>query len=476
MGVVTLGACDVARGTTSPAPDSTEVVATEHLPVTSAGQSHSTESSALTATSTPDASQGTIGSTEETTSSTSEPSDPALRVTGRVIDFWEHPVPNVPVHIGPREALTDDSGEFTIEGVPSEYDLSLAVRIVGEVSEVYAWHYIGLTRRDPTLQIYKGLNQHTAPLELSFTGFDPDAGWRGEVAVGGQHGQRAYPLGDDVATTLGWRGPAEQVSPVRVLMWSTTEEAPRAPAEYLYSAASEVTLSESVTASVAISITEPFTPLSTHRVGFTTTNAPNTSHLATAYVRFDGGPSIQVAQEPRLSATTDPFLVTVPRIPDASVTLAALSGNGANDTPFVITYAPQLTNAETPALTFPTVSELESPAPDAEGVTTDTPFTWSDTAGTYVVMFEDLAVYQTVFVVTAEPTVTVPDLEHLAVYYPHGGAYRWAVESHGLATSVDQLCERGYLDPFSGDFLYPIGPRAGEGSFWRSEGRTFEFD
>jgi hypothetical protein len=135
-----------------------------------------------------------------------------------------------------------------------------------------------------------------------------------------------------------------------------------------------------------------------------------------------------------------------------------------------------MTSAETVTLTFPTVAALELPADTAADVTLSTAFTWSDTAGTYVVVFEDLAVYQTVFVVTGEPTTTVPDLEHLGIYYPHDGPYRWTVESHGIAESLDELCQAGYLDPFSGDFLYPIGPSAGEGRFWRTEARTFKFD
>jgi hypothetical protein len=402
--------------------------------------------------------------------------DPAQRVTGRVIDFWEHPVPNVPVHIGERKAMTDAGGAFTIEGVPNEYDIALAVRIVGDVTEVYAWHYVGLTRRDPTLQIYKGLSQHTTPLALEFTGFDPDLRWRGEVGLGGQHGQRSYPIGEDIETVAGWRGPGEQTSPLRVLLWNRTEEAPNTPAEYLFANASTVALSDAEPSTVRVALPESPAPLPKFEVGFTTTNAPNTSHLATGYVRFDEGPSIQVAQVPRLSDTTDPFLLNVPQLTDASVTLAALSGNGASSTSFVITYATELETPGTVSLTFPTVATLDAPADAAIAVTSSTPFTWDDTAGTYIVVFEDLAVYQTVFVVTADPSASVPDLEHLGIYYPHDGPYRWSVESHGTATSLDELCEAGYLDPFSGDFLYPIGPRAGQGRFWRTQARTFKFD
>lgn len=372
--------------------------------------------------------------------------------------------------------MTDAYGAFTVNDVPNEYDVSLAVRIVGDTTEVYAWHFVGLTRRDPTLQIYKGLSQHTAPFTLAMTGFNPEARWRGEVGLGGQHGQRSYPLGESIETVAGWRGPGEQTSPVRVLLWSTTEEAPNTPAQYLFTDARTLPLADSQAATLAVTLPDTFDPLPHFAVGFTTIDAPNTSHLATSYVRFAGGPSIQVAQVPRLSDTTEPFVVNVPQLADASTTLAALSGNGANSTSFVITYAPQLSAPETVSLAFPTVAPLDAPADAVEGVTTSTQFTWKHTAGTYIAVFEDLAVFQTVFVVTDEPATTVPDLKALGIYYPHDGPYRWTVESHGVAQSIDELCEAAYLDPFSGDFLYPIGPRSGQGRFWRTEARTFKFD
>lgn len=419
-----------------------------------------------------------LGSASETTAlaSLDTTGDSAQRVNGRVVDFWEHPVPNVPIRIGEHEALTDAEGRFAVEGVAEEYDVSLAVRIVGEVAEVYAWHYVGLTRRDPTLQIYKGLSQRTSPFSLTFSGFQSDARWRGEVGFGGQHGQRSYPIGDDIETLAGWRGPSEQTSPLRLLLWRTTEEAPNTPAQYLFTNSTTVALADAKPAAATVMLPEMPEPLPDFDVGFTTTNAPNTSHLATGYVRFGHGPSIQVAQIPRLSDSTQPFSVKVPQLPDASVTVAALSGNGANQTSFVVTYATQLTAPATAALTFPTVAALESPADATANVSLATPFTWSDTGGTYVAVFEDLAVYQIVYVVTEAPMVTVPDLEALGIYYPRGGPYRWSVESHGRASSVDELCAAPYLDPFSGDFLYPIGPRAGDGRFWRTEARTFEFD
>lgn len=403
--------------------------------------------------------------------------DLASRVQGRLIDFWGHPVPGVEMRVGRREVTTDDAGNFTADGVDACYDVTLALRILGDVSELYGWHFVGLTRRDPVLQVYKALPQHTAPFTFNITGLEQDARWRGELALGGQHGQRAFPLSESLETVAGWRGPSPQDSALRLLLWTTSEDNPSVPSAYLHTEARTLELAEAEPVVVDVTLPQAPTPLPAFPVAFTTTGAPGTSHLATSYLRFDQGPSIQLAQVPRLSDDTVPFTALAPDLDGTSVTLAALSGNGSNSSNFVITYAAQLQTETTVNLTFPPVSDLTTPDDAMTGVDYDTPFTWTNTAGTYVMVLEDLGVFQTVFVVTSEPHAQVPNLEHLGIYYPHDGSYRWTVESHGDAADIDELCGgSGYLDPFSGDFLYPIGPRSGSGRFWRSVPRNFAFD
>lgn len=403
--------------------------------------------------------------------------DTLSRVQGRLIDFWGHPVPNVEMRVGKRNVTTDEYGNFTADGVDAPYDVTLALRILGDVTELYGWQFIGLTRRDPVLQVYKALAQHTAPFNFSVAGLEQDERWRGEVAIGGKHGQRAYPISESLETVAGWRGPSPQDSALRLLLWTTAEEDPRVPSAFLHTETRTVTLSEAEAVAVEFALPEAPTPLPAFPVAFTTTNAPEVSHLATSYLRFNHGPSIQLAQVPRLSDDTEPFTALAPQLPDSSVTLAALSGNGAIGTNFVITYASQVQADKTVNLTFPSVSDLTTPDSAVTDVTYDTPFTWTDTAGAYVFVLEDLGVYQTVFVVTSEPEARVPNLEHFGIYYAHGGSYRWTVESHGDAEDIDDLCaEPGYLDPFSGDFLYPIGPSSGRGRFWRTAARNFAFD
>lgn len=398
-------------------------------------------------------------------------------VRGRVIDFWGHVVPGVQLLVDNREATTDDAGAFTIEGVPATYDVSLAVRILGEVTETYGWHFVGLTRRDPTLQIYKGLSQHTTPLTIHTSGLDANARWRGQLALGGQHGQRAYSLASQVDTIAGWRGPDTHTSPVQILVWSASEENTAYPESFLYSETRALELTQEVPIAIDVNVPASAEPLSSFRVALTTQDAPGSSHLAASYLRFAAGPSIQLTQIPRLSDASEPHVTLAPRLPDTSITLAAFSGNGAPDMEFSVTYANGVTDEEPAVLPFPGVAALLGPEDQAIGVDSTTPFSWTDTGRAYVVAFEDLDFYQTVFVVTTDETAHVPELTKLGIYYPHDGTYRWTVETHGAVQSVDELCDSaGYLDPFSGDFDNPLGPRQGSGQFSRSAARSFQFD
>ncbi len=467
--------CKSAPSRDRPAPDGSDVDAPS-LSVGSFSTAEVSESTAMDS-STPLLSSHTGGAPLPTsTDASGEESSPSLPIEGRIIDFWGHSVPDVTVAIDAAETVSDAEGRFTLRAVPP-YNVSLAVRIRGEVTEIYGYHFVGLNRQDPTLQIFKGLPQRTSPLTIRVPEIDEHPRWVGEIALGGQHGQRAYVLAPNAEVSAGWRGPNEQVSNMQVLVWETSELDRRVPDSFLFWQTGSLSLAESVAATIDVELPANPSPLLAHEISMVTENAPGTSHIAASYVRFDGGPSIALSQIPRLSDDPLPFVTLAPQLSDASVTLAAISGNGAHDTPFSIVYANQVQGGDSTTLTFGVSSELVTPPDDATEVALSTPFSWTHTAETYIATFEDLDVYQTVYVITSQPNAVVPNLESLGIYYPHGGAYRWAVESHGDARDLDELCSPpGYLDPFSGDFHYPMGPRRGAGRYWRSASRSFVFE
>jgi hypothetical protein len=78
-------------------------------------------------------------------------------VHGTVIDFWGTPVPNIPVQVGDTLTNTDEDGEFVVEDVAATYDLSLAFEFsVNATPRYHGYAFLGLTRRDPTIQVRQG--------------------------------------------------------------------------------------------------------------------------------------------------------------------------------------------------------------------------------------------------------------------------------------------------------------------------------
>ena len=91
-------------------------------------------------------------------------------VRGRVIDFRRNPLPDVPVKIGDLTTRTDMDGRFTLDGVPAAYDVTLSIRTtINNANSRGAWQFQGLTRRDPTLQVYRGLPGQTANAHFKAT-------------------------------------------------------------------------------------------------------------------------------------------------------------------------------------------------------------------------------------------------------------------------------------------------------------------
>jgi hypothetical protein len=76
-------------------------------------------------------------------------------VHGRVIDFYGRPLPDTEVRIGAELVTTNDDGEFTVADVPETYSIDVRVERNGNSGDPYLWRYIGLTRRDPTLQSFQ---------------------------------------------------------------------------------------------------------------------------------------------------------------------------------------------------------------------------------------------------------------------------------------------------------------------------------
>lgn len=101
------------------------------------------------------ASPGVVGSTPPSDS----PPPGAIDVGGRVVDTFEAPIIGRPVTVvdgrGKRqEILTDEGGGFFAMGVVPPYDVAVAMAPSGTV--ITPLVYLGLTRRDPKIEVFEG--------------------------------------------------------------------------------------------------------------------------------------------------------------------------------------------------------------------------------------------------------------------------------------------------------------------------------
>jgi hypothetical protein len=67
-------------------------------------------------------------------------------VVGAVVDGWGRPIAGRKIVLGGRSTVSDESGEFTVDGVGARYDV-----IVGDPDGATVTVYRGLSRRDPRL-------------------------------------------------------------------------------------------------------------------------------------------------------------------------------------------------------------------------------------------------------------------------------------------------------------------------------------
>src|SRR5262249_23751379 len=75
-----------------------------------------------------------------------------LTVHGKLVDPWGHPISGYTIIVGTASAVTQTDGTFTAMNVVAPYDVKL-------VAETGRWAFVGLTRSDPTLQIYTPLKR-----------------------------------------------------------------------------------------------------------------------------------------------------------------------------------------------------------------------------------------------------------------------------------------------------------------------------
>ena len=399
-------------------------------------------------------------------------------VHGHVVDFWGHQLSGVPVEIGGTLVTTDDHGAFTIEGVAAEYDASLVVEFPDNYDgQVYGWVYQGLTRRDPTLQVYAGLEAQSGNVSITPTHADatltagrtqsfsfggPDGNWE-FTEVGAQgYGQ----------TSVGWHGPVKTQQTVHGLIFAQdpTTDLPTGYAAY---DAKPISLDGSVSDISPVTLDMSAKTIASGNITGTVTPGGLDMRANRVFLQFTSNASIKLVDD----SGPNTFSYNVPTIANSSVTFAASEGQSQSGAYAVAHQDALAAGATGVAVTIPKPSTHLAliPATAVNKVDASTQFSFQAGAGAgglFVIAFQDAdtSALKTdgLFIVTSKKTLKLPKVANDTFALLPAKSYYWRVQTHGALANADAATgPDGFMDSFGSDYyhLTPEGPRRGSGSF-----------
>lgn len=389
-------------------------------------------------------------------------------VSGRVINQWNHPVPNVTVMIGSEVTETDDDGEFEVSGVSATYEVFLDVRFHSWDDAVYGWVFQGLTRRDPTLQIYNALPLEYGRFTVTAMNFTAPVSGYTALAVGSDYGSELFWDGDWEETGVYWFGPEQAIMQFHGLQWEASADG--LPTSYTgYTEAGPVVLDGTVTDYTPVPMDFTQSAVGSATISGTVTAETYVDRLNSVFVRFDTNAVILVADEVPDESN---FSYTVPTIPGASLIFAAHEGWGYEEEARAVAWRTGVGPGTNIQVAVPAPATPTSPAAEST-LADDTLFSWNSSASTFVwhLLADDY--YEGVYVVTAEKQVTVPMFPNGLDVFREASEYLWRVETHSEFQSVDEMAgSSGYIRDYNWTSArYASGPTSVDGSFTSSEAR-----
>jgi hypothetical protein len=410
-----------------------------------------------------------------------EPPVVTTAVHGRVIDYWGHKLANVPVEIGGKLVTTDELGGFVIDQVPAEYDVSLLVEFPDNYDgEHYGWVFQGLTRRDPTLQVYAGLKRQSGNLDIipSNTAATLTGTRTMTIALGGLDGSDEF---DNVGANgydgrgVNWRGPGMTQETAHSLIWQQTTGV---PSGYFAYDKQLVALDGLSSNHSMVTLDMTAETIGSGNIAGTVTASGAQTRQNGVFLQFTSNAVMALVEDSGPAA----FSYLVPTIPNSSIVFSA--SEGASDVgnayygAYAVVHKDGLAAGNsgiTAVIPKPPSLLTLMPATAKTKVDSNTVFSFQGAAGSagmYVVAFrqKDNSALRTdgLFVVTSKKSFTLPKVVNDGFALDPGVSYYWRVETHGnLATTDAAAGPTGFLDEFSGDFYgqVPLGPRRGDGSY-----------
>jgi len=404
-------------------------------------------------------------------------------VHGHVIDFWGHALGAVPVQIGEALVKTDQDGAFAVDSATAQYDASLVVSYTDNGRlKTRGWVYQGLTRRDPTLQVYDGLATVSASLDIKPNSPATLTDVRTlTVALGGTDvSQTNYDVsgaGTD-GTSVDWQGPATTQTTAHALIWEKGGDG--FPAKFIAYDTQSVALSSLLATHAQASFALTADTIAVGNIAGTIAGASFTDRSNSVFLRFASGAVMQLLSE---QPTTASFTYVVPSIATVTATVAASQGDV--NTEYAIAHKDGLLPGAAPinlAIPTPAKALAVSPGADVDKVSATTQFTFmagGSTAPFVAVLTsgDPFTSDDSLYVVSSKAPFTLPKVVGGMYTLKAGASYIFRVETHGAPASVDAMAgSTGFLDAFSAsDFGdTPSGPRSGDGSYTLSSVLNFK--
>jgi len=395
-------------------------------------------------------------------------------VTGNVIDFWRHPIPNVPVRIGDETVITDATGKFVIEDVAATYDAACVITLANP-AKVYEWVYLGLSRRDPTLQVTEAFNSYEAIFSVSQVngGTFGDDLWM--VGFGSENGSDS-----DTADSAGfyrrpdWWGPSVNEWTLHSIFLERTGEL---PSKYVaYETQTATTNASGTTMEQAFEMDLTQQVFDTGNVTGAIVEDTGVGRTNSVFVRFTSGGNVPLVDRVATSASSYQYLV--PTLANGSITIAAAETH--DDDSYTIAHRDGRNVGDTGVdIVIPSPVTGLAPLDETMGVDSDTAFSFAagdpDNSG-YVVHIESEEYQQGVYIVTANRQFTLGDVPVVTnnLIVPNGW-HNWTVQTHGQFDSVDEMTgPNGYLDAFATSYYRPQGPQRESGAFTVSYQADFQ--
>jgi len=375
---------------------------------------------------------------------------------------------------GVDPGFTDEQGRFSVDSVAETYDAEFRTSSrSGYYQRIY--RFVGLTRRDPTLQFDRDVGELEARIELAANNLpSPQVG---NIGTGLGHPIDWFAPGDEggldnTSVAVVYDGDDPVTTELHAIFWKDAGVA----SDFYGFASQSIALNDVEDTLVTLSTWDSITEvgqLSGH------ISAPGTDPdvEVTAYAVFGDGASIPLQTVPWNSADQT-FSLNVPNLSsEATYSVSAVVRDDGNTwghaDGFALNASATSINLELPRRPY-----LQAPLDEVTGVSSGTVLRWtpSDAGACSMLLINNGAWYRGVRIVTCDSEFTLT--EDLVSFFLQDDeldkTLYWSVQAHGDPADVDEMTgDSGFFDPYfdnTSEGTYPRGKnRPATGTFARSE-------